>query len=300
MHSMTRLGAFLATAMIFASPAMALTYEFSGDVIGKVTHYKVQPGDNLYRIARQFDIGIVELLASNPGIDPWTPEEGTRLTLPTRHVLPDAGREGIVINLSELRLFYFANDDVVMTFPIGIGKEGWPTPQGETTIAAKRENPAWIPPASILAENPGLPPIIPAGPDNPLGAYAMSLDWESFAIHGTNRPYGVGKRSSHGCIRLYPEDIAQLFMAVDVGTKVTVIDAPYKLGWQENKLWLEVTPNQQQADVIAKYGSVKADQLPGIYDAIGLAAHGAPIEWDAIEQAIARHDGIPVVIAVKP
>lgn len=282
----------------FSQPLRAATYTADGDVIGAVGHYTVRKEDNLYEIARRYDIGIVELLAANPGVAPWTPEAGTELTITTMHVLP-APRQGVVLNLAELRLFYFAGDNTVLTFPIGIGREGWQTPTGAAIIAKKRKNPAWIPPASIREENPALPDIIPAGPDNPLGAYALNLDWPSYAIHGTNRPYGVGKRSSHGCIRLYPEDIEALFNAVEIGEQVTVIDTPYKLGWQGDTLFLEVTPTQLQSDAIAEYRKPSPVSIPEIYEAIRQVEGGVEINWYAVEEAIARRSGIPVAIGER-
>jgi L,D-transpeptidase ErfK/SrfK len=285
--------------LCLGSQLHAATFTPDGDVIGKVSHYTIRKKDNLYAIARKFDIGIVALLAANPGTHPWMPKEGTELTLPTAYVLPEA-HKGIVLNLPELRLFYFAGDGTVMTFPIGIGRDGWQTPTGATKVLLKRKHPSWVPPASIRAENPDLPEIIPAGPDNPLGQYALNLGLPGIRIHGTNRPYGIGKRSSHGCIRLYPEDIEVLFNAVDVGTPVTVINTPYKLGWRGDTLWLEVTPTQEQDDVIAMYRNPKPVSVPGMYDAINKATgDAAEIDWPSINEAMVKHNGIPVAIAVR-
>lgn len=279
----------------------AATYEISGDVAGQVTRYEVREGDTLYIIARAHDLGIVEIMAANPGVDVWLPEPGRVLSLPTVHVLPAAPREGIVINLPELRLFYYPDPHTVMTFPIGIGKEGWPTPVGVTTIAKKRVAPVWVPPESIHLETPDLPEEVPPGPDNPLGTHAMNLGWPGFVIHGTNRPYGIGRRSSHGCIRLYPEDIPALFDQVEVGTKVTVIDAPYKLGWQGNELWLEVTPDQRQSDEIIDHGVVKSQSVPDGLDAavVEAAGDGTKIDWQAVDEAVKARTGLPVVVAQK-
>jgi L,D-transpeptidase ErfK/SrfK len=279
-----------------ASPSDAATYTPSGGVVGEVSYYTVRQEDNLYEIARKNDIGIVELLAANPGIDPWTPPKGTKITLTTAHLLPPV-REGIVLNLSELRLFYFMKKGNVMTFPIGIGQEGWQTPLGTTLVASKRRNPPWIPPSSIREENPDLPDIVSPGPDNPLGAYALYLGWKKFLIHGTNRPYGIGKRSSHGCVRLYPEDIEILFNAVSVGTKVTIIDTPYKLGWRANKLYLEVTPTQQQSDAIAQYRRPLPISIPEIYKAIQKIAGEKSIDWYRVEEAISTKSGVPAIIS---
>lgn len=281
-------------------PSQAAMYPLNSDVIGILTQYTVRESDTLYGIARQHDIGIVELLAANPGVDPWRPTPGKELILPTSHVVPVIEHKAIVLNLSELRLFYFPDAQNVMTFPIGIGKEGWQTPLGTTFITLKRKNPIWIPPASIRKENPELPAFIAAGEDNPLGLYAMNLGWKDYRIHGTNRPYGVGKRSSHGCIRLYPEDIEILFSMVTEGTKVIIIDKPYKLGWQSDALYLEITPTQNQADIIAAYKQPDALNLPEVYEAVRkIAGNNTKISWYAIEEAIRQHNGIPVIIGYK-
>jgi L,D-transpeptidase ErfK/SrfK len=287
----------LALFVVSAGEAPAEAFTPAGDVIGVPSYYEVQEGDNLYALARKLDLGIVELLAANLDVDPWAPEEGMRLTLSTAHVLPSVPRKGLVLNLAELRLFYFAEDGTVYSYPVGIGREGWQTPVGVTTIRKKRENPVWIPPASIRAENPDLPKLVPAGPDNPMGAYALDLAWKRYAIHGTNKPGGIGLRSSHGCIRLYPEDIAELFQMVKEGTPVMVVDAPYKLGWREDALFLEVTPTQKQSDFIAEYRQPDTEKFPGMHEAIRQAAGDAEIHWDVVEEAAAAHNGLPVIIA---
>lgn len=293
--------ALAAAGTLAAGAANAAVYPVGGDLIGEPTYYQPAVEDNLYEIARRFDVGIVEMLAANPGVDPWFPPPGKRLTITTVHILPPGERKGIVINLAELRLFYYADENTVMTFPIGIGREGWRTPAGTTFIVARRKDPAWIPPDSIRRENPELPEIVPAGPDNPLGQYALNLGWPGYVIHGTNRPYGVGKRSSHGCIRLYPEDIAVLFDAVREGTPVRIVDTAYKLGWRGDTLFLEVTPTQEQSDIIAEYSRSAPANIPGIYNAIEhMAQAGTVIDWYALEQAVIRHDGIPVIIASRP
>lgn len=280
-------------------PAQAATFKRNGDLIGEVTTYKVKKEDNLYEVARQHDLGIVELLAANPGVDVWTPKKDTLLTLTTSHVLPKI-HNGIVINLSELRLFYFVDENTIMTFPIGIGSEGWSTPTGTTKITLKRKDPTWTPPDSIREENPELPDIIPPGPDNPLGAYALNLGLPRFAIHGTNRPYGVGKRSSHGCIRLYPEDIEILFNAVSTGTQVTIVDTPYKIGWQGDTMFLEVTQTQKQSDTIAAYRVPARISMPDIHNTIRqTAGDNAVIDWFIVDHAINEHSGIPVAIGER-
>ena len=156
-----------------------------------------------------------------------------------------------MINLAQLRVFYFpkvkeGEPPTVITHPIGIGKVGWQTPEGTTKVTGKRTNPTWFPPSSVRKEHreagDPLPSKVPPGPDNPLGAHMMTLGWPSYLIHGTNKPYGVGMRSSHGCIRFYPEDIAELYDKIPVGTKVTVVNQPFVFGWHNGALYVQAFP----------------------------------------------------------
>jgi L,D-transpeptidase ErfK/SrfK len=218
------------------------------DVVGRLRYTTVQGEETLLDIARAYDLGYDEMLAANPGTDPWTPPSGQRVVLPSAHVLPDAPREGIVINLAARRLFYYPRAGKgaprrVITHPIGIGREGWATPLGRTKVASKQAAPAWTVPESIRREHAAkgdpLPAVMPPGPDNPLGSHALRLGWSSILIHGTNKPAGIGMRVSHGCMQLYPEDIAPLFDAVPVGTPVTVVDQPYLVGLGADGLLLE-------------------------------------------------------------
>lgn len=293
---MKNLFLYLALIVISSEPASAMTYKIEGDIVGTIEYYEVKDEDNLYEIARRYDLGIVELLAANPGVDPWEPEEGTVVTIPSMHLLP-ATREDIVLNLSELRLFYFPGDGKVYTFPVGIGRDGWQTPIGETTITLKRRNPIWIPPQSIKEENPDLPDIVPAGPHNPLGDYALNLSWTGYRIHGTNKPYGVGKRSSHGCIRLYPEDIKLLFSKVKLGTKVTIIDTDFTLAWHNDVLYLKVTNKQSQVDIIANSQIPDMEEILGIEDSIRQQAGSITIDWGKVNKAVKERKGIPVPIS---
>lgn len=292
---------FLVAVLTLAVPyARANEHYIDDDTIGSLSVYHTKYEDTLYELSRRFNVGIVELLAANPGVDVWQPKPGTRLIIPNAHILPAQQRKGIVINLSELRLYYFADERKVYTFPIGIGREGWKTPLGEMRVIRKKKDPTWVPPASIRKEDPDLPEIVPAGEDNPMGAYALYLNKGSYAIHGTNRPYGVGKRSSHGCIRMYPEDIEQLFHLVREGTKATIIDTPYAVGWRGEKLYLTVTPTQEQADIISEeYKAPPATTLPEVYEAVKKAAGGVQVNWYAVEQAMAKQSGVPVLIAER-
>lgn len=279
-------------------PAYAASYSIEGDMAGTASQYKVQRGDNLYILARRFDIGIVELLAANPGVTPKNLKAGQQLTLPTSYVLPRP-HNGIILNLPELRLYYFADEHTVMTFPVSIGREGWKTPIGSTEIVLKRKDPVWIPPDSIREEDPKLPKIVPAGPKNPLGLFALNLGWSGYRIHGTNAPYSIGRRSSHGCIRLYPEDIDTLFHAIEKGTLVTVINAPYKIGWQADTLFLEVTPTEEQDDAIGIFHQPLPVQLDGLEDAIRAHAGDTEVDWEAVHKAAEMHSGVPVAVGHK-
>lgn len=269
------------------------------DMIGGASHYRTRYEDTLLEVARRFGLGYVEMMAANPTLDPWLPGDGAQVSLPTRHLLPDAPRKGIVVNLGDMRLYHFRDDETVRSYPIGIGREGAHTPLGATTITLKREAPTWIPPASIREEKPDLPAAIGPGPDNPLGDYALNLGWRNYVIHGTNRPYGIGRRVSHGCIRLYPEDILALFESVEVGTPVTVVDQPVKLGWWKNALYLEVHPSRAIADLIEQGLEVPPAELDdALAERIRAAAgdFADQIDWDAVRNAVARRHGAPVAI----
>jgi L,D-transpeptidase ErfK/SrfK len=269
------------------------------DVIGIPTEFVTRESDTLLDVARNYDVGYVEIRAANPGVDPWLPGGGRTVLVPTQHVLPDAPHRGIVINLSELRIYYFLpRGGEPRTFPIGIGGEGKETPVGSTKIARKRLRPVWIPTKSEHEEEPDLPASIGPGPDNPMGDAALYLAWPGYAIHGTNKPYSIGRRDSHGCIRLYPEDIAWLFDAVPVGTPVTVVDQQAKVGWSGGELYLEVHPTQQDADALEESGvtrstvAIDADDL--VIKAAGLDA--ARLDWYTIHLAETRRNGVPVQV----
>lgn len=269
-----------------------------GDLVGAVINYTVKKHETLFDVARKFDVGIVALRAANPGVNPWNPKPGTALMISALHVLPTAPREGIVVDLSALRLYYF-NGDKVMTFPVAAGREGWETPTAVTKVVAKRKNPIWTPTANIRAENPDLPEFIPAGKDNPLGAYAMNLGVDSIMIHGTTSPASIGRRASHGCIRMYPEDIESLFNAVPKGTQVTIAQYPFQVGWMGDTIYLEVAPKIRTAAALKKTPSrLEAS----VYRAIeSRVVQGTAIDWAAVEAAFHRADGIPVAIGTgKP
>ena len=204
--------------------------------------------DTLSDLAREYGLGYDELIAANPGIDPWLPGENTPVLLPTQFVLPDVPRQGIVLNIASKRLFYFpqigeGQATIVKTYPIGIGRVGWETPLGVTTVTAKAKDPHWYVPWSVRQEHAEmgdpLPSVIPPGPDNPLGHRVLKLEMPGYLIHGTNQPFGVGMRVSHGCVRLYPENIEYLYEIVDVGELVAIVNEPFLLGQLDGEWYFE-------------------------------------------------------------
>ena len=239
----------LAVTVFAAAPGWAATYPLpapGNDIVGGVSVAIVAEGETLIDIARVHGLGYQELMDANPDLDPWLPPTGAEVTLPTRYILPSAPRRGIIVNIAEMRLYYYpppAADGagVVLTFPIGIGEEGYSTPLGITSVIAKAEDPPWVVPASILAEyaraGTPLPRVVPPGPDNPLGRHSLRLGWSSYLIHGTNKAFGIGMRVSHGCIRMYPEHVERLYHLVPVSTPVWVIDQPNKLGREDGRLF---------------------------------------------------------------
>jgi L,D-transpeptidase ErfK/SrfK len=225
-------------------------FEIDADtaIVGYVQRTVVGKEDTLPDIARRFDVGYEEMLLANPGVDPWLPGVGREVVVPTEFVLPAAPHEGVVVNVAAMRIFYYpphkkGEKQVVYTHPIGIGRVGWRTPEGTTKIVSRTKDPVWVVPKSVRDEHAEdgekLPAVVPAGPDNPLGQYMFRLSWPSYLIHGTNKPYGVGMRSSHGCMRLYPEDIAVFYDLIPIGTKVTVVNQPYVFGSRDGVLYLQ-------------------------------------------------------------
>ncbi len=216
------------------------------EVIGDVCYRTVLPGDSLIEMARQYDLGFNEIEAANPGQDAFVPKAGSTVTLPTSWIVSRAAAPGrVVVNLSEMRLFHFPKTPgPAMTFPVGIGTEGWATPVGTFKVIQKQVNPPWYPPASIRREEPDLPAMVPPGPDNPLGTHALRLSKGSILIHGTDTPFGVGRRASHGCLRLYPEDIPVLFERVPVGTEVRIVREPVKVGVRAGRVFVEIHPDE--------------------------------------------------------
>jgi L,D-transpeptidase ErfK/SrfK len=282
------------------------------DVVGQVQFMEARQDDTLLDIARRNDLGQNEILLANPAVDRWLPETGSIVVLPNRYIIPDAERTGLILNLPEMRLYYFPETGpgrfpVMITHPVSVGRMDWVTPLGKTKIATKQKDPSWRPPQSIKEEAAQdgtiLPDVIPAGPDNPLGRYAMRLGIPGYLIHSTNKPYGVGMRVTHGCVRMYPEDIEALFNDVPVGTPVQIVNQPIKLGWLADTLFIELHPPldedlhqyedylQRVLDAIAEYIGDRDTTLEGD------AARTFTLNGKAIRQAVDEKSGIPVAIS---
>lgn len=276
-------------------------------IVGVVQVTKVGPDDTLSDIARRFNVGYQEIVRANPKVDPWLPGVDREVVVPTQFVLPQAPHTGIVINIAAMRIFYYppvkpGERPVVFTHPIGIGKVGWRTPEGVTKIVRRQKDPTWRVPVSVRKEHhengEDLEPVIGPGPDNPLGKYAFYLQWPSYLIHGTNKPAGVGLRSSHGCIRLYPEDIEQFFNMVPIGTQVRVVNQPFLFGWQDNQLYLQ--PYGELEDDTRDWNKAQKKLLTrelAVTLQRDLKSHNEQINWDLVSALTHDSRGIPVVVS---
>jgi L,D-transpeptidase ErfK/SrfK len=269
-------------------------------VAGEVREYVVKPGEGLNEIARKFDLGYTALAAANPGVGQFAPGVGRRLIIPSLYVLPDAPLHGIVINLAQYRLFYFPpGGGRVVTYPVGLAVFGSKTPLGTTSIVRKEPHPTWYPPPSIRAERPELPAMISPGPDNPLGEYAMHLGWPRYLIHGTNKPDGVGRNVSHGCIRMYPEDIERLFSELSIGTPVRTVNQPTTAGWVGDRLYLKIYPSKTQTEEIDTARLVRLEPASGARNVVRAAAgrYSDVVDWRAVDKAALERTGAPVIVA---
>jgi len=288
------------SASSFLYPNIAGDQLIKDDIEG--THYtRSKYEDTLLDIARAFDLGQNEILLANPTVDRWMPGENTKVRIPSTRLLPDTPHNGLVLNLPEYRLYYYPRHKKnkqkrVITHPISIGRVDWDTPLGKTRIIAKKENPTWTPPKSIKAEHAAqgeiLPDVFPAGPNNPLGLFALRLGVPGYLIHSTNKPYGVGMRVSHGCIRMYPEDIEKLFPQVRRGTVVYIVNQAIKVGWSDNQLYIEVYPELEGKDI--SY----AERLSIALDLIEQANNQQMpvINGTLLKRALQQSNGIPVAI----
>jgi L,D-transpeptidase ErfK/SrfK len=291
-------------------PTQAAVYELTDpnlQVVGEDLHITTHYSDTLVEIARRFGLGYEEIARANPKVDPWLPGEGTAIVIPGRHILPPGPRDGIIVNIPEHRIYYFpkprkGQTPQVVTYPVSIGKMDWQTPMGLTHVVSKEKNPTWNPPASVraehLANNDPLPAgVIKSGPDNPLGLFAMRLAIHpgDYLIHGTNNPLAVGMAVTHGCIRMYPEDVAAMFPTVPVGTKVYLINVPLKVAFVDGDLLLEAHPpvdaqGQTVAPVLSKFEELLTQALGSTTTAVN---------WDIAVDTLQKADGIPVLVGLQ-
>ena len=278
-----------------------------GGLFGEVKRIQTRYEDTLIQLARQHSLGYEELLRVNKGVDPWLPGAGTEILIPGQRLLPPGVREGIVVNLPEHRLFYFPKPEkgkapVVLTFPVSVGKMDWSTPLGVTKVVRKQKDPPWYPPESVRKEHikrgdPPLPAVVPAGPDNPLGTRSMRLDIPggAYLIHGTNNPDAVGMAITHGCLRMYPEDIERLFDLTPVGTRVALINEPVKISRFGGEVWLEVHPpvdeKGQVLGVDLEVFESRLNELLGDAQVI--------IDWEMALRALREATGMPVLVGLE-
>ena len=302
----TRCPVVLSLALSLAAvPAAAASFILPPegvDLVGAPNWMHTRHEDTLLDVARDYSVGYHELQRANPGVDTWIPGSGTRVLLPTRYVLPPGPREGIIINLPEYRLYYFPRPGKgeraeVQTYPISIGKMDWDTPLGTHRIIGKQERPSWYPPESIRQARAErgeiLPRVVPPGPNNPLGNYAMRLNLTSYLIHGTNNPDGVGMRVTSGCIRMFPEHIERLFPLVPVGTPVRIMSEPIKVGWAADTLYVEVHPPLEEES---------ESQLRMRFTSLLRAAayeRGVEIDWARADAIFAAATGVPTEVPLR-
>ena len=273
-------------------------------VIGAPQIVFARESDTLSDLARTYGLGYDELIAANPTVDPWLPGERTPILLPTQYILPDVPRDGVVLNIASKRLFYFpevpdGQRQVVKTYPIGIGRVGWETPLGTTTVVAKARDPHWYVPASVRREHlemgDPLPAVVPPGPDNPLGSRVLKLEMPGYLIHGTNQPYGVGMRVSHGCVRLYPENIEFLYELVEIGETVRIINEPYLIGESGGVTFFEGHVPLEDDQISAE------DRLASLFARSAEQGRGdlQQDDQDHIRALASRANGVPARIALR-
>ena len=276
-------------------------FQFNGkdSLIGKLAIVQLREGDTLLDIARHFGLGYQHIVEANPGVDLWVPQTGTRVVLPLQFVMPEAKHEGVVINLATMRLFYFkpGKQTALSTWPVGIGREGRSSPLGAMAVVRKMQHPTWYVPESIrkthAEQGDPLPSVVPPGPDNPLGDYALYLSKASYLIHGTNKPFSIGLRASNGCIRLYPEDIELAFKAIPANTPVQIVNQPYVIGWLNGGLYLEVHEPYEEVDADAEKKNL-IDKLHGMEKQLQ-----QKIDWPKVEETLKKQRGIPTPIFVN-
>lgn len=299
-----RLALWALLCLLGVAPAFISSAQAGAVLVGAPRTIKTEYKDTLPAIAEREQVGYAELLAANPGVDPLLPGDGTKLVLPTQKLLPNTAQDGLVLNVGELRLYYFPKDGApARSFPIGIGREGLNTPMGQTTITRKAANPSWRPTPRMLLENPELEAEMKGGDEeNPLGKFALYMGWPSYLIHGTSKPKAVGRRASSGCIRMYANDIKWLYDNVPVGTKVTSVNQPVKMAMIDGALFIEATPSDIQIDELEYASQQKTVSVDDgtVQKILAFAnARGADvnIDWHKTRRALIDRTGVPVQIS---
>lgn len=304
-RALTLMGVLFATVLTGTQVASANEYPLpppGSRLIGENTIYNVpNDGRSLEAIAADYKIGLLGMLEANPGTDPYLPKPGSALTIPTQMLLPDTPREGVVVNLAELRLYYYPKGEgKVIVYPIGIGQTGMNTPLKVTSVSQKIPNPTWTPTTNIRkryqSQGVTLPAVVPAGPENPMGLFAMRLAMGhgEYLIHGTNANFGIGMRVSSGCIRLRPDDIEALFNQVPQGTRVQIINEPVKISVEpDGKRYVEVH------QPLSKVASDDPQTMP-IALSKNQKAFAADPQTDhtMLDSAIVRRSGMPVLVSI--
>ncbi len=268
--------------------------------IGKNKKHIIGEEDTLIDVSRHFKLGYIELISANPNVDPWIPTPGQEITIPEFKILPRARQKGIVVNLAQMRLYYFKSKNEIITYPIGIGRDGLNTPQGKTYLSAKKANPIWIPTKRMREEKKWLPKAISAGNHNPLGKHALYLGWPTFLIHGSNKPWAIGRRVSSGCMRMYPENVKELFDMVPLNIPITIVSQPILLAEIDGELYLEANPSKKQGHDIELTGTHEeidlSDELKKVItDAAGDKVD--TIDWERVNQVIRTRQSYPISIS---
>ncbi|GAB3306989.1 L,D-transpeptidase family protein [Haliea atlantica] len=270
-------------------------------LVGELAETVTREEDTLVALARKYRTGYEALRAANPEVDAWLPGEGTPVVLPTRHLLPEAPREGIVVNIAELRLYHYENNperpDHVGVYSVSIGRDGRETPQATTRVTRKAKDPTWYPPESIrrdhAARGHSLSKVVPPGPANPLGRHAIYLGLPAYLIHGTNNPLGLGMQVTNGCVRMYPEDIESIFGRVPVGSQVSIVNQPVKAGWSDGVLYVESHKPLEggETDWEARVAQLR-EALMGAVS----GRENVSISWEQAEEALRKSSGLPVPV----
>jgi L,D-transpeptidase ErfK/SrfK len=283
---------------VAVSPGQRTNPAAPDEVIGRLQIVTARHEDTLLDLAVNNGLGFIEIAAANQGVDAWLPGAGTRVVMPQARFLPDSPRNGLVINLPAQRVFLFKNGALIAQYPVGVFRDGFTTPTGTTTIARKAVNPTWYPTPSTRADNPDLPAAVPPGPDNPLGTRALYLGWARYLIHGTNTPYGIGRRVSRGCLRMYNPDVEALYDKAPVGTPVHVVNQPVQVGWWQGELFVQAYPTLEQAENLAWNYKLEPIEVPDIRDKVQAkaGAYADRVDWPTVEKALRERRGIPIQI----